>query len=69
MKNLEDTVREYYNEINSLTITQEMGCGDDYLRLFNHTTTEEENEVKLILKGIIKGLERLGSIQDDCYSR
>lgn len=69
MKNLEDTVREYYNEINSLTTTQEMGCEDDYLRLFNHTTIEEENEVKLILKDIIKGLERLGSIQDDCYSR
>lgn len=69
MENLEDIVREYYNEINSLTITQETGYEDDYLRLFNHTTTEEENEVKLILKDILKGLERLGSIQDDCYSR
>lgn len=69
MKNLEDIVREYYIDINSLTITQGMGCEDDYLRLFNHTTIEEENEVKLILKDIIKGLERLESIQDDCYSR
>ena len=69
MKNLEDTVREYYNEINSLTSTQDTGQEDDYLRLFNFTTLEEENEVKLILKGIINSLERLGNIQDDCYSR
>ena len=47
MKNLEDTVREYYNEINSLTTTQEMGCEDDYLRLFNHTTIYLDKIIKL----------------------
>lgn len=70
MKNLEEIVREYYNEINSLTNTHDLdGDVDDYLRLFNFTTLEEEKEVILILKDIIIKLQRLGKIQDDCYSR
>ena len=44
MKKLEDTVREYYNEINSLTTTQEMDIkiGDDLIYI------EDEYKSKIV---------------------
>lgn len=67
---LEEFVRNAFDEINSLTKTDNTDCyNDDYLRLLNFTTSEEEIEIREIIKNIIIGLERIQEIQDNCYSR
>ena len=67
---LEEFVRNSFNEINELTKTDnEDYYTDDYLRLLNFATSEEEIEIREIIKNIIIGLERIVEIQDDCYSR
>lgn len=67
---MEQFIRDKFNIINSLTITSDMDREiDDYLRLFNFLTSEEEKEIKFLLETIIKNLERIASIQDECYSR
>ena len=68
--NLEEFVRNSFNEINELTKTDNTDYyTDDYLRLLNFTTSEEEIEIREIIKNIIIGLERIVEIQDDCYGR
>jgi hypothetical protein len=68
--NLEEFVRNSFNEINELTKTNNTDYyNDDYLRLLNNCTSSEETEVREIIKNIIIGLERIVEIQDDCYSR
>lgn len=68
--NLEEFVRTSFNEINEMTKTDNTDYyNDDYLRLLNFTTSEEEIEVREIIKNIITGLERIVEIQDDCYGR
>ena len=67
---LEEFVRNSFNEINELTKTDNADYyTDDYLRLLNFATSEEEIEIREIIKNIIIGLERIVEIQDDCYSR
>lgn len=68
--NLEEFVRNSFNEINELTKTDNTDYyNDDYLRLLNLATFEEEIEIREIIKNIIIGLERIVEIQDDCYGR
>ena len=70
MNNIEDFVRNCFDEINSLTTTDNTDeYSDDYLHYFNRVTTEEHQEVHKILSSIMVGLERLQEIQDDCWSR
>ncbi len=70
MTNFEEYVRQNLDEINELSKTDSTDCySDDYLRLLNHCTTEEENEIKEILKDVKIKLERIQEIQDDCYGR
>lgn len=68
---LEQHIRNEFNELIDYVRTKDTSYygEDDYLHLFNHTTIEEENEIKEILKNIRIGLERLVEIQDDCYGR
>lgn len=67
---MEQFIRDKFNIINLLTITSDMDREiDDYLRLFNFLTSEEEKEIKFLLETIIKNLERITAIQDECYSR
>ena len=67
---MENFIRDKFNIINSLTITSDINEDiDDYLRLFNFLTMTEEEEIKFLLEAIIKNLERIVVIQDDCYSR
>lgn len=67
---LEEFVRNAFDEINSLTKTDNTDCyNDDYLRLLNFATENEEIEIREIIKTITIGLERIQEIQDNCYSR
>ena len=67
---LEDYVREKLNLLRDYTETDDTCSygGDDYLRLFNYVSVEEEAEVKSLLSTIEKSFERLYEIQDDYYS-
>ena len=69
--NLENIVRHEFNDLIDYmrTTDNSLECEDDYLRLLNHTTSEEEKEVIESLKTIRKHLERISDIQDDCFSR
>ena len=68
--NLEEFVRNAFDEINELTKTDNTDYYNyDYLRLLNFSTSEEEIEIREIIKNIIIGLERIVEIQDDCYGR
>ena len=68
-KKLEEIIRENFDEIHELSETDNTNpYSDDYLRLFNHCTTEEELEVISILEDIKKKFDRLYDIQDNCYS-
>lgn len=70
MTNFEEFVRRNLNEINELSKTDTTDYyNDDYLRLLNHCTTEEETEIKDILKDVKIKLERIQEIMDDCYGR
>ena len=70
MNELEDFVRNCFDEINSLTLTDNTDeYSDDYLHHFNHVTTEENQEVHKLLSSIMISLQRLQEIQDDCWSR
>ena len=70
MNNLEDFVRNAFDEIHSLTTTNNTDeYGEDYLHCFNCVTSEENQEIHKILSSIMIGLERLQEIQDDCWSR
>ena len=70
MNNIEDFVRNCFDDINSLTLTDNTDeYSDDYLRYFNRVTTEEHQEVHKLLSNIIVSLQRLQEIQDDCWSR
>lgn len=70
MNNIEDFVRKCFDDINSLTTTDNTDeCHDDYLHYFNKVTTEENQEVHKLLSNIIVSLQRLQEIQDDCWSR
>ena len=66
---LEDYVREKLNLLRDYTETDISDPGgDDYLRLFNYASVEDEAEVKSLLDNIEKSFERLFKIQDDYYS-
>lgn len=68
MINFEEFVRTSFNEIHELTITNNTNeYEQDYLHLLNHCKTEEELEIRDILKNIIIGLERIQEIQNDCF--
>ena len=70
MTNFEEFVRQNLDEINELSKTDTTDCySDDYLRLLNHCTTDEEFEIKDILKDVKIKLQRIQEIMDDCYSR
>ena len=70
MYNLEDFVRKCFDEINSLTLTDNTDeFSDDYLHYFNRVTHEENQEVHKLLSNIMISLQRLQEIQDDCWSR
>ena len=70
MNELEDFVRNCFDEINSLTLTDNTDeYSDDYLHYFNRVTSEENQEVHKLLSNIIVSLQRLQEIQDDCWSR
>lgn len=70
MCSLEDFVRKCFDDINSLTITNNTDeYRDDYLHYFNHVTTEENQEVHKLLSNIMISLQRLQEIQNDCWSR
>lgn len=70
MNNLEDFVRNCFDEINSLTLTNNTDeYSDDYLYFFNQVTTEENQEVHKLLSNIMVSLQRLQEIQNDCWSR
>lgn len=71
MNKFEDFVRDNYKEIHEMTITYQSDeyPDDDYLRLLNYCTSEEELEIRVLLKDIKQKLERICDIQDDCYSR
>lgn len=70
MNEIEDFVRNCFDEINSLTLTDNTDeCHDDYLHYFNHVTTEENQEVHKLLSNIMISLQRLQEIQNDCWGR
>lgn len=70
MNNLEDFVRNSFDEINSLTLTNNTDeYSDDYLYFFNQVTTEENQEVHKLLSNIMVSLQRLQEIQNDCWGR
>lgn len=70
MNNLEDFVRNSFDEINSLTLTNNTDeYSDDYLYFFNQVTTEENQEVHKLLSNIVVSLQRLQEIQNDCWGR
>ena len=70
MNNLEDFVRKCFDDINSLTITNNTDeYSDDYLHHFNHVTSEENQEVHKLLSNIMISLQRLQEIQNDCWGR
>lgn len=70
MNNLEDFVRNCFDEINSLTLTNNTDeYSEDYLHLFNSVTSEENQEIHKLLSNIMVSLQRLQEIQDDCYGR
>lgn len=66
---LEDYVREKLYLLRDYTQNDiSEPDGDDYLRLFNYTSAEDEAEVKSLLDTIEKSFERLYEIQDEYYS-
>lgn len=66
---LEDYVREKLYLLRDYTQNDISDTdGDDYLRLFNYASVEDEAEVKALLNIIEKAFERLYEIQDDYYS-
>jgi hypothetical protein len=69
--NLENIVRHEFNDLIDYMRTNDtlLYGEDDCLRLLNHTTTEEENEILEILKNLRKHLERICDIQNDCFGR
>ena len=70
MCSLEDFVRTCFDDINSLTLTDNTDeFSDDYLHYFNRVTSEENQEVHKLLSNIMISLQRLQEIQDDCCSR
>ncbi len=70
MNNIEDFVRKCFDDINSLTITNNTDeYSDDYLHHFNYVTTEENQEVHKLLSNIMISLQRLQEIQNDCWGR
>lgn len=70
MNNLEDFIRNVFDEIHSITATDNTDdyC-DDYLHYFNRVTPEENQEVHNLLSTIMVSLQRLQEIQDDCWGR
>ena len=70
MYKLEDFVRKCFDEINSLTLTDNTDeYSDDYLHYFNRVTSEENQEVHKLLSNIMISLQRLQEIQNDCWGR
>lgn len=70
MNNLEDFVRNSFDEINSLTLTNNTDeYSDDYLYFFNQVTTEENQEIHKLLSNIMVSIQRLQEIQNDCWGR
>lgn len=70
MYSTEDFVRKCFDDINSMTLTNNTDeFSDDYLHYFNQVTTEENQEVHKLLSNIMVSLQRLQEIQDYCQSR
>ena len=68
-QNLEDYVREKLNLLREHTETDISDpSSDDYLRLFNYASIEDEAKVKNLLDIIEKSFDSLYAIQDDYYS-
>ena len=68
----ENYLREKFNQIIDNIRTEEntVCYGEsDYLHLFNYCTSEEYQEVKMMVDTMLKYSERLIEIQDDCYGR
>ena len=64
MNELEDFVRKCFDDINSLTLTNNTDeYSEDYLHYFNCVTSEENQEVHKLLSSTIVNLQRLHEIQ------
>ena len=66
---LEDYVREKLNLLRDYTETDISDpYSDDYLRLFNYASVEDEAKVKNLLDTIEKSFDSLKSIQEEYFS-
>lgn len=66
---LEDYVRKKLNLLRDYTKTNISDpYSDDYLRLFNNASVEDEVKVKNLLDTIKKSFDKLYSIQEEYFS-
>jgi hypothetical protein len=69
MNDFEEFVRQNFDEINELTITNTADCYNyDFLHLFKHCSKQQEIEIKEILKEVKIKLQRIQEIKDECYN-
>ena len=66
---VEEVVRDKFNLFKDMMYTNKSDENEDYLYLLNLSTDDEIKEIFGALKIIEEQLNKIGYIQDECWSR